>query len=168
MVFLLVGWVGIFAFIKIKGFDSGLPSRYEKVFTATALLYPLIETAIKFVIERDLIPYSWIWLNRIEHFGFSAFLVILIFPVIRRFYIKLDLIGQIVFVVGIIVFLGNINEFVEYLVRLMLNLRSKFGHYYEDTIIDLFVNMLGAFAGFGLLKLVLDKKRKNKERNNLR
>lgn len=132
-------WLVIFTFternqtrIKILGFG-----------------YPLIETIIKIIINFNLIPYSWNILNRVEHFFFSICLTFL-FWYLLRFNHKQELpkYQKWLLLIGMVVIVGNINEFWEYLLRVITGSTSmaKFSVYYWDTIYDLFFNFLAAIV----------------------
>jgi hypothetical protein len=150
----LSAWVSIYAFIKWRKLDQQLNQTEQRVFTIVAIFYPVVETVIKHAINANWIPYSWEWLNRLEHFGFSTALGILLLPLVYKQLAKLDLFGQALLYIGFIIMLGNLNEFAEYLLRVVWNLNSKFALYYLDTIADLFINVCGGITSFVLYKII--------------
>ena len=171
-------WFGLFFTFRFTQLEFKLPNREHKIYLTTVLLYPLVETTIKWMIVRDVIPcleklggrrglpasknpptfrYSWFLLNRIEHFSWAVAVVIIFLPILIDIYNSLNLWQNLLVTLSFICFLGNLNEFLEYLIRLQLNLTTpkRFAAYYPDTIYDMMMNMIGGFTGF----LICDNKK---------
>lgn len=150
---MLICWFSIAAFVKVKNFDKRLSRSERKLFFITIILYPIIETVIKYLLVNDIIPYSWFWINRVEHFLSAIAIEILFYPFLKPTLSKLNKIESFIFIVCVVVFIGNLNEFFEYLIRHILN-TYRLDFYYWDTIYDMVMNILGAALGFCILKSV--------------
>jgi hypothetical protein len=145
-------WFGLVFFIIYKKLVLPLPRWQQLVFLLNASLYPLLETCIKIMINENVIPYSWFWLNRLEHGLFSFCLTILVLPLFWKEHQSFSVWKQGCMVVGIVIIIGNLNEFLEYLVRIVSGLTTsdRFAVYYWDTIYDLMLNLMGSVIAFGL------------------
>ena len=153
---LLLVWFGIFFMIKLKKSDEILSNPQKIIFTAVSILYPLCEFVIKYCIIADIFSGSWFALNRAEHFLFSAAITILIYPLLKPILKKLNTKEAILFTVGIVTIIGNLNELFEYMIRITFNLTDTlhFAAYYRDTIYDIATNIVGAFIGFLCIKIL--------------
>jgi len=60
----------------------------------------------------------------------------------------------LIFIIGLICILGNLNEFLEYFIRVSFRLtdEKRFAAYYWDTIYDMMINIMGGFVGFLVLR----------------
>lgn len=155
----LLLWAGLFLFITRNKLETHLDKRFEKLFYFVSIVYPAIEIVIKIIILYNLIPYSWMVLNRIEHGLFSFCMFFILLPISYRF-AKRDLI-----IAGLLNFLavnliGNLNEVFEFGIRLFWNLEGRFAAYYSDTLIDMIMNMLGSGLAWVLIPLQVRKNRK--------
>lgn len=109
--------------------------------------YPLVESFIKLLINNNVIPYSWAFLNRVEHLLFSMCLTALLWYVLRLDQqVKMKNAYKWLIIVGFVVIFGNINEFWEAFLRIQyinpdLTRQSV---YYWDTIVDMVMNLIGA------------------------
>lgn len=154
---LLSAWASITLFIVVNKLTQSLSTRQIKLFWIIAIGYPLVETFIKFLILQEAVDISYLVLNILEHSGFSFSLAILLFPLLKPWLTKLPYLAQLLFVLGIVVILGNFNEFLEYFIRVIIPLKKNFDVYYADTIRDLIMNMIGAVLGFATLRRSLSK-----------
>lgn len=147
---MLAVWFGALILIQFKGYDLELNRKERLLFDINAHLYPLLGTLIKVMIVENIIPDSWFWLNRLEHYIWAVAIGILFFPLLKDSFAKLHLMSKFILFVGLVVILGNLNEFMEYGLRIYMNLTTQylFSEYYKDTIIDLVTNVLGAVTGF--------------------
>lgn len=151
-VVLVLIWFGIVFFLR-KNYVDRLTGTQLQLFWAVVYLYPILELILKYMIVFDVISYSWFWLNRLEHFVWVVAVEILLMPVFSHTLKKLNWKESLVFVVSVMVLIGNLNEFMEYILRAYLGVgsRDKFGLYYWDTIYDQVVNLTGAVVGFILV-----------------
>jgi hypothetical protein len=157
---MLFVWVSMTVFIKMKRYNVELSLYERNAFEYTIYLYPLIETILKFMIVKDIIPYSWFILNRIEHFSWAFVMGILILPLLKNKLKTKDIVLQGLVFIGLVIIIGNINEFFEYFIRIFIIKPDDYYRislYYSDTIIDLIVNVFGAIAGYCFI-LFLNKK----------
>ena len=157
-------WFGLFFTFRFTQLESKLSAKEHKLYLITVLLYPLVETWIKWMIEKNVIPNSWSWLNRLEHFSWAVVMVIIFLPVFKEIYQSLKGWQNLIFVIGFICLIGNLNEFLEYFLRVPANLLTvgryigeiknpwPFAIYYCDTIYDMMMNIMGGFVGFLVLK----------------
>lgn len=158
-------WLSVGFYIKIKKLDEPLSGLEQKTFNYILLGYPFVETFLKFMIEKNVIPYSWFWLNRLEHIIFSMVIGILLLPFLKKTLSKLNMWEGLLYFVGIVVLIGNLNEFFEYGIRMFItNITNKtvLSAFYWDTIYDLAINVLGAVLGFILVKIIENKKSEKK------
>lgn len=157
----LTVWIfGFFLIYRLKLIDQ-LERRERTIINWVGIGYPLIETVIKAAIIYNWMPYSWNWLNRIEHFGFSFAICFMIYPFIKKDFSKSNLFTQILLIVGIVSILGNLNEIVEYILRVAWSLEENFATYYWDSIFDIVINTLGGLAGFIAIKLIFRHDKEN-------
>lgn len=154
-VFLGVIWFAAFFTFRFSKLESKLPTNEHKLYLATVFIFPIIETFITWMIHKNIIPNSWFWLNRLEHFGSSIGVTILLLPIYINIWRSLKTWQNLVFILSLICLIGNLNEFFEYYLRVCCNLISdeKFIFYYEDTIYDMGVNLIGGLVGFSIVKL---------------
>lgn len=143
-------WFSLFFTFRFTHLESKLSYQEHNIYLNTALLYPLLETLVKWMIVKDIIPNSWFLLNRIEHFSWAVAIVIIFLPILTDMYKSLTLWQNLIVTLGFICLVGNLNEFLEYLIRLQLNLTNtnRFAAYYPDTIYDMMMNITGGFTGF--------------------
>jgi hypothetical protein len=146
-------WIGAFLIARKKKLYDKLNSSEKKYYMLVFILYPLFELIIKYMLVNDVIPYSWNWLNRIEHFIAAIGIQVLFYPYLRPTLSKLNLKESFLFLVFTCSFIGVLNEFLEYGIRLHYNLTDnvQFSYYYWDTIYDMAVNVVGATVGFFIL-----------------
>jgi hypothetical protein len=147
-------WASIYFYSKLKNLVRELSPSFRKIFLITAFAYPLVESGIKYIVSNDVIENSWVWLNRVEHFGFNIALCILVYPILSNWLKKLDFFGKALLYIGTLTIVGNLNEFMEFFLRLFWDLQENFAHYYPDTMIDLIVNIVGTLCGFLLVYFI--------------
>ena len=58
-------WFGLFFTFRFTNLESTLSAKEHQLYLSTVLVYPLVETWIKWMIEKNDLPYSWFWLNRL-------------------------------------------------------------------------------------------------------
>lgn len=139
-------WFGLFFIFRFTKLESKLSDKEHKLYLATVLLYPVVETGIKWMIVKNVIPYSWFWLNRLEHFSWAIAVTILFLPTYTDIWKNLKWWQSMIFVVGLVCILGNFNEFFEYGLR--MGNSKNFAAFYWDTIYDMMINMMGGLVGF--------------------
>lgn len=147
-------WFGVFFLFRFLGLEAKLPNREHRLYLITMFVYPLIETAITWAIKKNIVPYSWHVLNRLEHFGTAVALVIIFLPVFVDIWISLKWWQSLVFILGLVCLVGNINEFFEYSLRACCKPYSdiKYAAYYWDTIYDMVMNIAGGLVGFVIIR----------------
>jgi hypothetical protein len=140
----MVAWslLALFTFAPMRA----APLPYQRVWWAAFLLFPVWEFGLKFMITRDVIAYSWFWLNRLEHLGWMASLLLLLTPACRRVW-ALPTPFPLLFVLGLGTLIGNLNEFFEYALRLRWHTAGG-SVWYSDTILDMLTNLPGALLAF--------------------
>jgi hypothetical protein len=162
---MLIAWFGLALLILLSKQETKLNSKLKNTFLLVIIVYPLIASLIKFILLNDTIPYSWLWLNRIEHFLWATCFGILILPLIQLLTRNQSRIIAAICLIGLITVVGNLNEFVEYLIRDYLDLTKA--SYYEDTIIDMFINLLGSVFCFEITQLLDQNTKRNAPASNL-
>ncbi|MBW4664462.1 MAG: hypothetical protein KME01_09715 [Chroococcus sp. CMT-3BRIN-NPC107] len=148
-------WFGIFFTFRFSKLENRLSSSEHKLYLTTAFVLPIIETWLTWMIQKDIIPYSWFWLNRLEHFFSAISVTIILLPAYITIWHKLKWWQNLVFILGLICLIGNLNEFFEFFLRVCCKpvKYSRFGVYYPNTIYDMGVNLIGGLVGFLLVKL---------------
>lgn len=146
-------WFGIFFVFRKTSLEKQLSEKERQLYLNTIWIYPLVETSLKWMIEKNVIPYSWFWLNRLEHFSWAIAVGIIFLPAYADISKKLKWWQNLILVTSLVCLLGNLNEFLEYFVRVKANLTDDkhFAVYYWDTIYDMMMNMMGGFVGFLVL-----------------
>ena len=159
-------WAILYTIVIWKGLDKKLSQRERNLWFIIVILYPILEAIIKYYLTFNVIPYSWSWINRIEHILSAIAIQIMFLPFFISTLKKLNLVERFLLLLCFTVFIGNLNEFQEYLIRLKLGLTGKnyFSAYYWDTIYDMAMNVLGGVIGFGVITS-LDLKRIVKDRS---
>lgn len=147
-------WFGVFFLFRFSQLESKLSNKEHRLYLLTIFIYPLIETLITWLIKKNIIPYSWHWLNRLEHFGTSVALVIILLPVFTGVWTSLKWWQTLAFIIGLVCLVGNINEFFEYSLRACCKPYSdvKYAVYYWDTIYDMVMNIAGGLVGFIIIR----------------
>ncbi|MDD3648075.1 MAG: hypothetical protein PHS44_06285 [Candidatus Dojkabacteria bacterium] len=158
MTVLLLVWGIIFFVARKKGLLDKLSHSEQGLYHFIIITYPIFETIIKYLLVENVIPGSWIWLNRVEHFLSAIGIQMLFYPFLKSTLIKLKKLEQYIFITSFTVLVGNLNEFAEYFIRIGMNLTDvySFSSYYSDTIYDMIVNTFGATAGYFLITRVQD------------
>lgn len=146
-------WFFVAAYLLYRdGDNSGQPT--DGWYTALIYLYPTLETGIKTLLAIDLFPYSYYWLNRIEHFGWSVAITLLLFPIWVRVRPKISDLTLVCLIVGNITIVGNLNEFLEFGLLINLAKTAQTSYYYVDSITDMATNLIGSMVGaYIVLKL---------------
>ena len=148
-------WFTVFFTFRFSNLEQKLSISEHKLYLATVFIFPLVETYLTWMIQKNIIPYSWFWLNRLEHFSSAVGVSIILLPIYIDIWHKLKLWQSLVFILGLVCLIGNLNEFFEFFLRVCCKpiKFSRFAVYYSDTIYDMGVNLIGGFVGFLLIKL---------------
>lgn len=154
---LLLGciWFAAFFIFRFSKLEKNLSTNEHKLYLSTAFVFPIIETWLTWMIQKNILPYSWFWLNRLEHFFSAVGVTIMLLPIYINIWHKLKWWQNLAFILGLICLIGNLNEFFEFLLRVCCKpiKYRDFAVYYSDTIYDMGVNLLGGLVGFLLIKL---------------
>ena len=152
-------WACLYFFIILKKYEQVLNSSELKFWKYVVFLYPLIETLIKAAIEFNIVPYSWRPLNILEHLAWSTCMFLILMPFTKKLIAKNGKILGLSIIFGFVIVIGNLNELLEFALRIFWNLDSQklFAAYYLDTIIDLIVNLMGSLIG-GIISFLRLKK----------
>ncbi|GGR04757.1 hypothetical protein [Deinococcus ruber] len=122
------------------------PLAVQRLWWSTLVLFPIWEFVIKWMVQHNVIAYSWWWLNRLEHFGWMASLLLVLLPIYQRLF-RLGWPAALLFVLGLGSSIGNLNEFWEFGLRLQAGTAGR-GVLYLDTILDMLTNVPGALLAF--------------------
>jgi hypothetical protein len=149
----------IFFCFRWTGLEVALADRERSNYLFAILLYPLAETIIKLLQIKGMISDDFTVLNRLEHFCWAIALMFFFLPLIAGFWKSLKGWQNLIFILGFVCLLGNLNEFLEYLLRIQQSPIDKtlFASFYIDTILDMTMNLLGGLVGFGLLTRLFAK-----------
>ncbi len=157
--FMIIIWFSVFFYFHFTHKISNLPKPFTTIYYATIFIYPLLETIIKYMIEYNIIAYSWFWLNRFEHFLWAFAVIILLIPLFINIIKKLLWWQSAFLIVGLIFIIGNGIEFIQFIIRYYYKPRNsvRFIAYYRDTIYDMMSNSLGSIMGFFILYQIKNK-----------
>lgn len=147
-------WFGAFFIFRFSGLEAKLPNKEHRLYLMTMYIYPLIETSITWVIKKNIVPFSWNVLNRLEHFVTSVAVVIIFLPLFTHVWANMKWWQSLVFIIGLVCLVGNINEIFEYSLRACCRPYSdfKYATYYWDTIYDTVMNIVGGLIGFVIIR----------------
>lgn len=143
----------LFWIFRWAGWEAKLSLRHRWLYLMTLLIYPIAETSVQWLGINGLIPKDFTWVNRLEHMCWAIALTLLFAPLISQIWQRLNRWQNLLFIVGFVCFLGNLNEFFEYIQRVQnspIN-QAVFARYYVDTIYDMLMNLLGSLIGFVFL-----------------
>ncbi len=148
-------WFAVFFLFRFSKLETKLSTSEHRLYLATSFLFPIVETWLTWMIQKNIIPYSWFWLNRLEHFCSAIGVTIILLPIYINVWHSLKWWQNLIFILGLICLIGNLNEFFEYFLRVCCKSinYSKFGFYYIDTMYDMGINLVGGFVGFLIVKL---------------
>jgi hypothetical protein len=149
----------IFGFFRLTRMEGKLSNQEHYLYLLAILLYPPAETAVQLIQMQRLIPSDFTWINRLEHFCWAIALAFFFLPFIASVWKRLNGWQNLIFVFGFVCLLGNLNEFLEYLLRIQNTPldQALFAKFYTDTILDMTMNLLGGLVGFALLTEVFSK-----------
>jgi hypothetical protein len=150
----------LFFLFRFTRLESNLSSHEQHFYWIAILLYPLAETLVQWLGINGFIPRDFTLINRLEHFCWAMVLILFFLPFISGIWKQLNQWQNLVFVVGFACLLGNINEFLEFSLRIQPYPidQARFAAFYSDTIYDMMMNLLGSIAGFGILKAMQPKR----------
>ena len=82
-------------------------------------------------------------------------LAIIFLSIFSNIWNRLSWWQNLLLVVSFVCLIGNLNEFLEYFIRLFLHKKNQFqlAVYYWDTIYGMMMNIVGGFGGFVAMKL---------------
>lgn len=148
-------WFAVFFIFRFSKIETNLSTSEHRLYLLTAFVFPIIETSLTWMIQKNIIPYSWFWLNRAEHFFSAIGVTIILLPIYINTWYKLNWWQNLVFTLGLVCLIGNLNEFFEYFLRACCKPINygKFAVYYPDTIYDMGANFIGGLVGFLVIKL---------------
>jgi hypothetical protein len=158
---LFFGWglmIGVLCFFfwlfRIFGWEAKLTNSQRWIYLMTILIYPIAETILLFLRMRGSLPPDFDLINRLEHCCWATALCIMFLPFISGVWQQLNPWQNLIFIVGFVCLLGNLNEFLEYLFRTQRPPFNDglFARFYIDTIYDMTMNIIGSLIGFSILK----------------
>ena len=123
------------------------------------LLYPPLETSIILLRLNNKLPQNFGFINRGEHSLWAIALMFFFLPLIAGIWKSLNIWQNLIFILGFVCLLGNLNEFLQYFFRIQPGSKDPilFAAHYHDTILDMAMNLLGGLAGFAILTRVFAK-----------
>lgn len=152
---MLSAWFSLFFLFRFLRLESQLFQAERNLYIAVAIFYPLTATWVKWLIVENIISGSF-WVNRLEHGVWAIATIIVLFPFLKTVKANLTQGQFLLFILGLICLLGNLNELFEY--SQWVGFKSvntqRLAHYYSDTIYDLMMNLSGGAIGFLILESV--------------
>ena len=148
-------WFAVFFAFRFSNLEQKLSSSEHRLYLATVFVFPIVETWLTWMIQKNIIPNSWFWLNRLEHFSSAVGISIILLPIYIDTWHRIKWWQSLVFILGSVCLIGNLNEFFEFFLRVCCQPINdeKFIVYYPDTIYDMGINLIGAYVGFLIVKL---------------
>ncbi|MBU0975849.1 MAG: hypothetical protein ABIE03_04170 [Patescibacteria group bacterium] len=122
MTVLLIIWTLGFILAKKQKLFRKLSSAEQGFYNFVIICFPLFEIIIKFLIMKNIIPGSWFWLNRLEHFLSAIGIQTLFYPFVKSTLVKLNKTERYIFITAFTVLIGNFNEFAEFTIRIAMKL----------------------------------------------
>lgn len=150
----------LFFLFRFTRLESTLSTREHQLYLTAILLYPPAETLVQWLAINRFIPRDFTLINRLEHFCWAMMLALFFLPFISGVWQRLNRWQNLVFIMGFTCLLGNINEFLEFVLRIQANPvdQARFAAFYSDTIYDMMMNLLGSIAGFAILCSIQPKR----------
>ncbi len=153
--FMLFVWLILIVIFEKKA--ATMPQSYRKTFAIVVYLYPLIASIIKFMVVNNTIPYSWFWLNRLEHLTWSFSMTVILCPLVYQAIKLIKSKYLFILLACITIVLGNIIEIIEFCLRQNMS-DTYMGLYYGDTMLDIIMNFTGSIIAAIFLYFSLKKK----------
>lgn len=143
----------LFFLFRFTRLESTLSRREHQLYLTAILLYPPAETLVQWLGINGFTPRDFTLINRLEHFCWATVLMLFFLPFTSGVWQRLNRWQSLVFIMGFTCLLGNINEFLEFFLRIQANPinQAQFAAFYSDTIYDMMMNLLGSIAGFTIL-----------------
>lgn len=143
-----------------------------------AYIYPIQEFIIKIFLFRNLIPFSYWWLNRIEHALFSGAITFLIFIIsdtlvsnrptqLLNHHVDcsvkartlIDFFVTSTITISLVNLLGILNEILEYIIRCYTQPTLNID--YTDTMNDIVTNLIASIIAIIITKIYLSRYNKD-------
>lgn len=161
---MLIVWFSYGFAMIFFGLTRSLPRKLLLVWHITFVLYPLLESILKAMIYFNIIPYSWLPLNITEHFLWAFSMTFFLIPIFEKYPLKnqenrFQILYKIFIVISLVTLIGNMNEFVEFLIRYFSGLNTVFLYsiYYSDSIRDMALNTLGSIFAILIIQMFFTK-----------
>jgi hypothetical protein len=154
---MIVTLFGIFWLFRLTRWEANLLPKQQYYYWWMVATYPLLEMAVLLWKRAGNLAQDFDWVNRLEHGYWATALAFFFLPMIAEIWKRLNPWQNLLVIASFVCLLGNLNEFLEYLLRLPATLenQARFAAYYSDTIYDMGMNLLGGLVSFGLLSLIL-------------
>lgn len=157
---LLMGGLFTLTIIAIKSTKS---EKEKRIIAILSIAYPFIEFAIKVLIMSNIFDRTYFYINRVEHTLFSFFITYLLYIIVKNIIYKFNdskaLLHQkfslAIITISILNLFGVLNEFLEIIIRLIMKI--ELSSYYEDTMIDLLINLVASII-MTLILIFYDRK----------
>ncbi len=157
---LMVGMLFIIFFcFRWTRLELDLSPLARRIYLLAVFIYPPAESIVLLLRFKGLLPPDFDLINRGEHFCWAIALTFFFLPFIAGVWPSLNIWQNLIFILGFVCLLGNINEFLEYILRIQQLPIDKalFTYFYNDTILDMTMNLFGGFVGFALLTRLFAK-----------
>jgi hypothetical protein len=154
---MMVALFGIFWFFRLTRREATLLPQEQCYYWWVVAAYPPLQTAVLLWKRAGNFAQDFDWVNRLEHGCWAIALAFFFLPVIAGIWKRLHPWQNLLVIASFVCLLGNLNEFLEYLLRLPATPanQARFAAYYSDSIYDMGMNLLGGLVSFGLLRLLL-------------
>jgi hypothetical protein len=153
-IIIIVFWYSLFFLLRFTKLEKKLTRKEQNIYYIAILIYPIIFSFTHWMIEKNVIPYSWFWLNRLEHISASFGVAIISLPLLIDIWKKCNWWQELLLIIGLVSLVGNLNEFVEYYIRSASALIDTriLAIAYTDTIYDMAMNIIGGLMGWLVLR----------------
>lgn len=145
--------LGLKSLVPYNALVEKCSSRHKVILNIFFWIYPPIATWTQWMIHFDIIPYSWRYLNTFEHGFTSCAVTIFLFPIFYQYTSALGKYMMVLFLFGVMMTLGIGNEIAELAYRVYIGNtgQSYFAAYYQDTMYDLVLNIVGTLTAIGMV-----------------
>jgi len=161
--FLIFFYIGIFFLIISQKF-SLFTGKRKSFFLFWIFFYPVLNIWVLYMIEYNVIPYSWRFFNTLEHTFLMASLAFIVYGVMGNIFKKVSYFEGVIILFSFLLSIGIGIEVLQYIIRVFLFDPAptyKLAAYYSDTIADTTTNIFSGFFWSAIIVPFQNNKIKN-------
>lgn len=157
IVFLCIFYGGVFYILKYRGLEIFQGWR-RNFFLTWIFLYPALHIVVTYMVENDVIAYSYRYLNTIEHILLMGSIAFILYGIFYNIFKKVNFLQGSLVLFCFLLSIGISIEVLQYGMRMFFYEPVelyKIAAYYHDTIADVTTNI---FAGIFWSLIIVRKK----------